>query len=492
MNFTRKLSCLALILALGRPLAGQQTTREVQVPLDPERGVMEIGTDLRRELGLFVDVAGFQVARLFRQDDGSLILEISRVEGGVLTRERQRLADAALTAFRVDLGARLVSRGQSRVVKRSGRSGLVLMETLLGVGLYGWAVPVGLDIESSRGTVAAYMLTAGLSFYLPYRITRNASVSITERNAAVWGGTRGIAHGLMLGNVLTGPDEPYDPNDPNRDENDDRITALAMLGTSVVETVIGYQIADALDASEGEVALWGAAGDFGISFGYALSYVAGLFDEDVEICEFDYCYVEEFRGARAGHGAALAVAMASPWIAHLTGEGVRYTIGDVRALRSFGLLGAQLALPGAWAAFRDDDQEDDIPGRPVVGALLAGSAAGIWLSNRALASRSLSGGDGLLVLAGHMAGGLGALGVTYLLDSGESADELVYMTTSALGSAAGSLLTLRAVSGGLGSGSNAASGARFELSPAAALLPWLGERGAVGAPLRAPFLTIRF
>ncbi len=145
----------------------------------------------------------------------------------------------------------------------------MLVETILGLGFYGWAVPVGFDIDSDRGAVAAYLLTAGASFYLPYRITRNTSVTVP---------------------------------------------------------------------------------------------------------------------------------------------------------------GGQLLLPVAWALFEDEEADDDE--KPIVASVLAGAAAGLHFGNRTLRERSLSGGDGLLVMAGHVAGGLGTLGVTYLLDGGEPEDELLYLTTS--------------------------------------------------------------
>ena len=480
-----------LILSIGLPLQAQQI-REVQVPLDPERGVTEIGVDLRRELGLFPDAQGFQSARLFRQDDGTLILEISRVEAGTLVRDRQRMADEQLAALRADLGTRFAAQGRTRAVDRSGRSGLVLTETILGVGLYGWAVPTGFDIDSSRGAVASYLMTAGLSFYLPYRITRNASVSVAERNAAIWGATRGAVHGVVLAELINGhDDDPFDPTDPyDPDESEDRVRALATIGGSVLETVLAYQTVDAWDTDEGEVGFWGAVGDFGIPFGFGLAYLGGLYDEDAQVCDPGGCYDDEhFR--RAGYAAALGASVASPIFAHNTGEGARYTLGDSRALRSFGLLGAQVAFVPAWAAFNSDVEGDDELDKPTVAALLAGSAAGLWIGNRMLASRSLSGGEGALVLAGHVAGALGALGLTYLV-ADDDADALLYITTSAVGSAVGSLLTLGAVSRGLRESPGGEAGAQLELTPLGALLPALGgsRRGTV--PVRAPLLSVRF
>ena len=475
-----------LLLWCGAAIA-QQPTREAQIPLDPERGVLEIGTALRLQLELFPDQEGFQTARLFRQDDGSLVLEVSRIEQGRLVRERRPWTDAELATFRSDLAGRFAAQGQSGAVDREGRSGLVLTETLLGLGLYGWAVPEGFHIDSSRGAVAAYLLTAGLSFYLPYRITRNASVSLAERNAAVWGATRGIVYGPLVGNLLNGPDDPNESFEASDQRS--ATSALSVLGMSLAESVLGYQIAQGLGASEGEVAFWSAGGDFGIPFGFGLAYLAGLFDENVQRCEFDLCVVDEYVGTRAGYGATLAMAMASPWLARLSGQGGYYTAGDARALRSMGVLGAQLVLPLAWAAFQQGDRSED---KPLVAAVLAGSAAGIWLGNHVLRERSLTGGDGLLVLAGHLAGGLGALGVTYLLDGGERADDLVYLTTSALGSAAGALLTLQAVSGGSsGRAASSGTGVGIEFTPAAVVMPLLAKR-QFGGSAGAPFLTIRF
>lgn len=467
-------------VAVAAPV-GAQTVRERQVPLDPGHGITDVLPELRRELGLFPEAEGFVSARLFRQDDGTLVLEITRTDRDGLIHERRPLTDADLDAMRANFGDRLVALGRTRAVDRAGRSGLVLAESLLGIGVYGFAVPAGFDIDSSRGTVAAYLLTAGLSYYVPYRITRTASVSVAERNAAVWGATRGLVHGALLGRLVSGPDDPFGTDDGGS------ARAIAMLGTSVVETVLAYQSVEAVSAQEGDVAFWGAAGDFGIPYGLGAAYLAGLFERDADVCGPFSCVTDEFRWRRAGLATALAGALAAPVLAYRSGLGARYTIGDARALRSFGVLGAQVALVPAWAAWGSDD---DDPGRGVVAALLAGSAAGLWLGDRVFANRSLSGGEGLLVLAGHVAGGLSALGVTYLLDSGERADDVVYLATAAAGSVAGATLTLRAV-GGAVSAPSVGVADRLELTPAGALVPFL--LGATKrAPVRAPLLTLRF
>ena len=140
---------LVLAAALLALPAAAQTAREAQIPLDPERGILEVTAELRRELGLYEDVPGFQAARLFRLEDGTLVLEVSCLQDGRLVRDRERVDEARLAALRSDLAGRLGARGQLRLLDRSGRS--VLVETILGLGFYGWAVPVGFDIDSATG-----------------------------------------------------------------------------------------------------------------------------------------------------------------------------------------------------------------------------------------------------------------------------------------------------------------------------------------------------
>jgi len=242
------------------------------------------------------------------------------------------------------------------------------------------------------------------------------------------------------------------------------------------------------------VAFLGAVGDLAIPFGFGLSYVLGLYEEDAVICELDVCRVEDFEETRVGHAGSLAISLAAPVLAHFSGQGASYTLGDARALRSFGLLGAQVALALAWAPFSDGTNDPD---KRLIASVLAGSAAGLWAGNRSLRSRSLSGGDGLLVMAGHLAGGLGALGVTYLLDGGPEADDLVYLSTSAAGSVAGALLMLHAVSSRGSTGGPAAAarvggagGLTLEVNPSGALLPLVAR--SAERVVRAPLVTLRF
>jgi hypothetical protein len=346
-------------------------------------------------------------------------------------------------------------------------------------------VPAVFDIDSSRGAVAAYLLTAGSGFVIPWVVTAGRPVSEAQRDASFWGATRGIAYGLLLGSIFA----PEEPNDPLEDDDEDLRVRLASGSlVSVLGTVAGYNAARLADHDPGTVALWSAVGDFGLASAFGASYALGLYEDQDPDC-LDCTDLER----KGGSAATIGLGLASLFAAKRWGDAEDYTIGDARALRSFGLLGAHATLAPAVEAFEDSDSE----GRAVVTTALVGTWAGLYLGNRALRRTSLTDGEGLLVLAGHVAGGLVALGITYLLDSGESGSSTVYLATSAGGAALGSLLTFNAVRGGepvTGRIDRRARSVDFNFDPAGLLLPVLGRAGrGPAAPARsALFLTLRF
>lgn len=488
-------SLLALALLLGGVAgstteAGAQEGREVQVALDPDRGIFEIGPDLRRDLGLFPEVSGFLSARLFEAPDGSHVLEISARDEGSVVRERRRMGPAQLDELRGRIATALEARGMDRAVSREGRGGLVLAETVLGLAFYGWAVPVTFDIEDGRAALAAYLLTAGASFYIPYRLTRSRPVTQAHRDAAVWGGTRGIVYGLLIGDALTlgDDDDAFDPNQPHFEEdNDEQVIVGLGLATSIAGSVLGYHAVDPARHDRGDVALWSTGGDFALAYGFGTAVALGLYDGDEE-CFDDVCFEEDTESTTVGHLTTAGLGLAGMWAARRWAEAEDYTVGDARALLSFGLLGGQVMLPLAWGVFDDADGGE----KGFAASLVAGSAAALWLGNRVLRRRSLSDSDGLLVQAGHLAGGALAGGLTYLFDDGQS-DEVLYMTTTALGSVAGSVLTFNTVAADSparpGEG-GADRGATVEISPAGLWAPLLGRKDTARR-VRVPLVTIR-
>src|SRR5690606_15182694 len=122
---------------------------------------------------------------------------------------------------------------------------------------------------------------------------------------------------------------------------------------------------------EGTVALWSVAGDFGIAAGLGVPAALGL-------------YRDEWEGpvTLAAPAVGVLIGLGSLAGARAWGEAERYTVGDARALRSFGLLGAQAVWPVVDAAFRNSDAH--LRTRAVVGSMVVGSAVGLYVGNRVL------------------------------------------------------------------------------------------------------------
>ena len=406
---------------------------ERQMLLLPEAGILEITPTLRARAGLFPGLPDFQGARLFQADDGALVVEVVWLEEGRLVRQRRPVTEEELLALRRTLAESLAQAGARAVDTQEGRGGLVLGHTLLGVGYHGWAVPAALDVSSAQGAVAAYLLTAGTAFYLPYRLTRDRAVTETHRNLSLYGGTRGIVSGLFAGDLVGG------------DRDDGRGSGRARLAGGVVGGAaggtLGFLAVDRWNPELGDAELWAALGDVGLLVGAATAYLAGPYKEETFLrsdhgFEFTDTRISNRRAGHAltlaGQGAGLA---AGAWL----GRRRSYSTGDVSALRSATVAGVQTGATVARLAGVDEW------GDPLVGAMLAGGLGGLVAGDRWMGPRGLSTGEGLLVNAGHLAGTATAAGLTYLLVNEIDGNETLLLSTSTLGGMLGAGLVWRAV-----------------------------------------------
>lgn len=483
---------------LPPPRPGEVERQDILLPAS---GILEITPELRNQLGLFADVAGFRSARLFRSDQGEAVVELEWMEGDRRMRQRRRLEPSELLALQGVLEEALLLAGSRALATREGRGGLVLGHTLLGLGYHGWAVPAALDVSSSQGAVASYLLTAGTAFYIPYALTRGRGVSDTHRGLSLYGGSRGIVVGLLAGDMAAG------------DRDDGSGSGRARLGGGVLAGalggVLGFVAVDRWAPLQGDAELWGALGDAGLLAGAAVGYLAGPYKDEVvleRVGEFEYTTTRtRNRGAGhaltlAGHGAGLAV---GGWLSRHRG----YATGDVSVLRSAAVLGVQTGAAVARVAGADEE------GDPWVAGMLAGGVVGLVAGDRWIGPRELGTGEGLLVNAGHLAGSATAAGITYLVvdDIGDNLTAL--LAASTLGGMLGAGLVWSAVhDGSPRRGGRAAHGLSsilerwaIELHPAGVVqgtLPGLGRRGvgrtssaadAIGPAAPAPaWLTVRF
>lgn len=454
----RSIGAVVVVLtALAAP--PEARAQEVQVALDEAGQLDEIDRGLAERLGLFLDdYPDLQVVRLYRVDDEAFVLEITFRQDGRSARQRVPMTAGEVRALRGRVTAALADRAPRVAVDRDGRFLLLATTTALGLGYYGWAVPVMLDIDSGRGILAAYMFTAGASFVAPYLYTRNRPVTYGMANAGFWGSTRGISHGALLAHVLDSTP-------------DSRMThAFAMTG-SLAEGLAGYSWARSTSMTAGDAHTIGNFGDFGYSWAGATMITLQPDSERL-------VYTALLGGAAAG----LAVGPSRA-------ERLPYTWGDAEVQRAAFYLGAANGL-ALWDLLVGSDPSDDQV-RILGPLLLGGSVAGMMGADRALVGRDFSAGQGILVDLGTLAGGLLGVGLAVLLGPDDFDDPTGVFLLGALGADLGFLATFRSLSSeARRQNEGGESRIDIELNPGA--LGLLHPAGGLRSGTRVPLAAFRY
>lgn len=419
MSPLRRVFFMLLLLVLTGPAAVE--AQEVQVPLDLDGRLDEIDRGLASRLGLLLDeYPDLEVARLYRVDEERYVLEVTYRADGRLARQRMDLTAAEVRDLRTRVSAALAELAPEVTLDQDGRFLLLGTTTYLGLSFYGWAVPAVLDIDSGRGVLASYMFTAGASFIVPYLYTRTRPVTYGMANAGFWGATRGILHGLYLGEILH--------QDGSRDEfgNDSGERLLLGLGLamSLGEGLAGYQWGKSADLTAGQAHTIGNYGDYGHAGAAATMLILDPNDEKVVL------------GALlAGSGLGLA------WGAHRY-PSLPYSWGDAEVQRIGVFLGA-LNGAMAWDWMFGGEASDD-QARILGAMMLGGSAATMTLVNRALVGKEFSAGQSILIDLGTIAGGLVGLGAAALAQ-GTEGDGTLFLSLMTAGADIGFLLTFNSL-----------------------------------------------
>jgi hypothetical protein len=450
---------LLVILGAFMPLSAQ----EVQVALDEGGRVYEVDRALASRLGLFLDdYPQLQMVRLYRVDAERYVLEVTGQRAGETVRERVPLTASEVGSLRARVSQALAVRAPEVVLDQDGRFLLLGTTTLLGVGFYGWAVPVILDLDDGRATLATYMFTAGASFVAPFLYTRNRPVTYGMANAGFWGATRGIGLGTGLLTLI-------DPNASSR-----AYTAAAFAG-SVGGGLAMYTWALQTDMSAGDAHVIGNHGDFGSAWALATMLMTQADDDRVTAAMW-----------LAGSGAGLAVGASRA-------ERLPYTWGDAEIQRGAFYLGMYNGL-ALWSIIAGDEVstgEERILGA----ALLAGSTGGLILADRfLLPGHDFSAGQGILVNLGTVAGGLLGLGTAVLIAPDDPDSPAIFFTLSALGANLGFGLTYLALADDARQGGETRRGSlELDFNPAA-LLGLGGGTTGLGLPAgsRLPLIAGRY
>jgi len=429
------LICLLVVL----PLRAQ----EKQVPFFPEQEVMTIDRGYAKKMSFFTEYKDFAEARLFLMPDNTYALEIFYEMNDSLYKDRLVMTpdekevylEGMLQAYAEQFSERTgMATGKDTtgreitVLNQKGRPVMLVMNTIGGLGYHGFALPITLQLQDEKAVVGFYMLASGASFYIPYRITKNQDVTLAQASLNFYGISRGVMHGMFLGELLSKDPSWEDFHSINETEFE-RIEAekdydnavdrrssvlfgMGMVG-SIGGGIAGFKLADRWGYDGGSTSIFQMWGDVGTISGLLMSDVFNFYERPELDAAFGTTIVTSFLGMAGGK---------------FFGDSRNYTLGDAIVYRS-AIAMTTLPLVTLVDYFDPDDET------PYAVAGLAGLAAGGYFGWRATRDLDFDTSDGVFIALGELAGGLLGLGVGYLIAPDFESE--ILLTSSTLGAAAG-------------------------------------------------------
>lgn len=303
---------------------------------------------------------------------------------------------------------------------RNVRNAFVRDQTLLGFLVYGpaaSAIPDG----GAAGS-AAYFLMAGSSFFAAQEISRRVVLTEGRQKLATSMSLRGALAGLWI-TAASDSDHPAIGT----------ATLLGGLGGTAAGLVVGR------GATPAEVQAMALGHDLTALATLGASFLVSP-ETDREVRDGDLIYYEtrnqtgrvaaSFAGGLVGYGLGRAYAR---------GANYGVTAGDAVTLWT----GTTIGAIAASSALMNGDPSN----RVAAGALLAGGAAGLVLTDRFLVRRKdHSRSEGNLVMLGATAGGLMGLGAGVLIRGEDGEEGIESPLLAAAGATAGLLLSERYLS----------------------------------------------
>jgi len=402
---------LTIILLSSIAFAASSQAQEAQVPIDEEGKLEYIDSELGQKLDLFTDYKNFLEARLFQISDTSFVLEISYQPEERLLKARLPLTADEAREFRRKVTERIRQEKPRVLLNQEGRTKLLTGCLALSMGYYGWAVPVIFEVEDGKSAVATYMLISGGGFFIPLMATKGMQVTDADATLSLYGGTRGIVHGMFTYGLLRG------------EEVEGRGALASGMAGSLLEGLAFFSIADKSNMTPGTAEVICIGGDFGLGLGLGAAHLADLYEEDNER---SFC-----ASILLGSGAGLLYGK-------LLSDHQPYTRGDAFVLRGAGFLGAYLPV----AAVDMAEPEDE---KAYTASAMIGAAAGLTVGDYLVKGKDFTTGQGTLINLGELAGGLVGLGIAYLVSSKDD-NSALYLTSSAVGATAGFWLLYRSFS----------------------------------------------
>jgi hypothetical protein len=401
---------LSIILIIGLFLFTSAFAQESSISFCGK--VQVIDKKLEKKIKLFPEYSKFMQASLFQEGD-YYILEIIHELSNQIKVERKKITQADLDVLCERINTKVTTskiKDDGSEIDQSGRRELLITSTALGIGAYGWMLPVGADLEG-RGFLATYMLVGAGSFFAPFGLTSNKRVTKGMARAYGWGSALGMAHGAIFHTLVT-----------DIDAGSERTLISTMVG-GLVEGGVMYHLAGRNDWDRGKVGAIGTGGLWGGGLGLSLGSMIAPTDANSENSAKNLTLSSSLLFSGLGmYGGAL-------W-AKKNGS---VTNGDVIVTNATGLLGVRLGT----ALVTSFDLWDGTPTefRSGLGILTATAAGGIAYGLYRTSDYDYSTAEGVYIGLGEVSGGLLGLGITYLVTNEITANQSAWSTT--IGATAG-------------------------------------------------------
>ena len=452
----KKKTLFVFIMLLFICLTEISNAQEVQISIDEEGKIEYIDSKLKQKLELFTEYSNFREARLFQISDTSFVLEIYYRPQETLLKARLSFSAEEVKNFQRKVTERIKQRKPQVVLDQEGRTKLIGGTMALSLGYYGWAVPAALDVDDAKLAVALFMLTSGAGFYIPLSATRNIPVTDASTTLSLYGGTRGIVHGISLANLLS------------KKPSERGVIASGMI-VSIAETFAGFHIVNRSNMSAGTTETIGVGGDFGIGMGLGTAHLANFFDDDKEQGVAGCILLGSGLGLLGGK---------------LLADHHPYTRGDTYVLSATGLLGAYIPL--AVVDISGTENEKAYTTSSMLGAFI-----GLGLGHKLVQGKDFTTGQGNLIRLSELAGGLLGLGVAYLVSSEEEDNSVLYLTSSSIGAAGGFWIMYRSYAQSART-SDKGSSLNINIKPEGLFALAMGKRISFARETPLPLLTLNF
>ena len=420
-----------LIVILNLGLINHLISQEKLVHFFPDQNILSITRSYADKMYFFEDYENFVEAKLFVNEEKNFVIEVYYLKNDSTYKDRMILTPEEKTTYLQQMLDNYAAKsvmtvkndsGQVVALNQQGRPALLVMNTITGLGFYGYALPMMLDIEDGKAFVGLYMLAASTSFYLPYRSTSFKNVTKAQASLSFYGQSRGIMQGLFLSELLT-KDINYNYTNYYQYEREvavKRQTQFALgIGASIAGGLIGNRVAAKNGYNGGDVSILQMWGDAGTISGIMLSDVLGFYN-------------------RSNQDAIYATAMATSAIGLFVGKKFadtqQYTLGDAIVYRSTLLLGC--LAPATLVHYFEPKEESVYTSAMLIGGLGAG-----FFGWKLLQSREFDTGEGVFTALGEISGALLGLGAGYLIAPEDNNGKLI-LTTTTVGAAAGYFLMI--------------------------------------------------